>query len=90
MRLKLLITIIGLNVCGTSFAATVRSLSYEMEFGSVNAGGAAAQSGTYSLVGEIVADGVSGQPSGSSSYSISPAFDTGQTVVTRVSDWSLY
>ncbi|MGI8906189.1 MAG: hypothetical protein ACR2IE_06835 [Candidatus Sumerlaeaceae bacterium] len=49
-----------------------KSLSYDLEYGSINAGSASTTSGSYSISSAITADGVAPQSVSSSSYSIEP------------------
>lgn len=72
-----------------AFCAIAKSLNYDLEYGTPNAGSATATSGSYTVVSTITADGVAGQLAGSVSYSIIPAVG-GSSGTAKIVDWSVY
>lgn len=75
-----------------SNAKVAKSLSYELEYASVNAGSANTQSASYSIVSIITTDGVAGGKSTSSggAYTIEPAIGSSSTPSSGIDDWMLY
>ncbi len=76
----------------SSEAAMAKSLDYELEYSSVNAGSASTDSAGYSIVSIITTDGVAGGSSSSTSgdYEIEPLVGSASEPLTSVNEWMLY
>ncbi len=89
----IVIAALTVSVVSMAQARTAKSLNYELEYASVNAGSADTASSNYSIVSIITTDGVAGGKSLSigGAYTLEPAVGSSITNdETSVHDWALY